>query len=587
MSCRLAFQTSLLISVLALCGCQPPLYFPGGYGQPPTYQPNADGPAAMIGSVATIPGLHLIYASSVAGAPGAFGPGVARFNGIALEAYSTDGDLSTGGAPGVPGFFARPQSTYGGAADEFSGLGSHSGLLAWGRWFHTEARIMTRENVVALGSYGYYDSANNFFYITGATTPAANLPQSGLARYGSVGADADTTSRFSSDTRVSGELAVLWGTASPKVGIVIRLQEHAGGGDYRTYGSIATAGGLGSAAGLQQSELSLRAGTATFGGVVPASCGIAPCQGAVEGFFAGASAEAAGVAFQFNGSMDAYLAGVSGVAAFAFSEFIVPPAPPSGGVTLLSQGDPNAFAISLAHSGTLSGPPASGPPAMATQSASAQLETFATVGGSPGSQVNIGRGTATSPAAETGGDSLITWGRWTSGTTTGTAGVAPLTLGANQGFHYVVGAATPAASMPASGTATFTLMGATKPTFGDGALAPGTFTGSMAVQWGGAAATKVGVDFNITMPGDGSYRLMSNGGVSTPTTSLISTSTGSAFSGPAAVTFTGAGTGRACTGACSGNVNGFFAGPSAERAGAVYMIGFGGTGIQGAAAFTR
>jgi hypothetical protein len=263
-----------------------------------------------------------------------------------------------------------------------------------------------------------------------------------------------------------------------------------------------------------------------------------------------------------------------------------PPGPPAGPVTL-DQINPNAFAISFAHSGALAGAPAFGPPGTATQAAGGQLDSFVTTGGSPGSQINIARGTAQSPAAETGGDSLITWGRWTGGTTTGTGAGFPVTFGPNQGFHYVVGAATPPANLPASGTATFTLMGATKPTFTDGALAPGTFTGSVAVQWGGAATTKVGVDFNITMPGDASYRLMSAGGVVTPGTSLISTSVanGSAFTGPANVTVTG--TGRACPGACSGNVNGFFAGPNAERAGAAYMIGVGATSIQGAAAFTR
>jgi hypothetical protein len=571
---RLTFFTLALICASSLAGCQVIGSGQLGFistGQP-AYQPDPDGPSAVTTALirTEFPNQHGV----AAGAPGGVavgGPGVAGFLGPFLEFFS------------APGLHMIRDAEAGGSILEEDG----DALIIWGRWGGTLSSSI-------LGGTRALPADAALHYVVGQATPNANLPAQGTASFSLLGATMPTFGDRGPRARFhevrSAALAVVWGGASAntKVGLVMDLSAD----------MLYTLGSNGGLTNPALSEIVYNPAAQCFQGLIGVSAeatssvacrGSTTCSALIVGFFAGQNAELAGLTYTIG---DAAVGGpdtgssLFGAAVFANHDVVPVVSPPPATVTLLDQSDPNAFAITFAHSGMLA-QPKYGPAATATQSASAQLETFAATGGSPGNQVDITRGTAQSPAGETGGDSLITWGRWTNGTTTGTAGVGPLALGPNQGFHYVVGAATPAAGMPASGTATFTLMGATKPTFGDGALAPGTFTGSMAVQWGGAAATKVGIDFNITMPGDASYRLMSAGGVATPGTSLISTSlaSGSAFSGPANVTVTG--TGRACPGACSGNVNGFFAGPSAERAGAVYMIGLGGTGIQGAAAFTR
>jgi hypothetical protein len=238
-------------------------------------------------------------------------------------------------------------------------------------------------------------------------------------------------------------------------------------------------------------------------------------------------------------------------------------------------------------------------PGTASVNAGAQLAGYRWT--SSPDALNVTAGTAT--LADNGTDGTITWGRWQNGSVTGTivTGVNQnVTLTANQGHHFALGALTPEANLPTTGIATFSLIGATKPTFGDGASAPGTFNGSAAVQWGGATAnTRVGVNFTVAMPGDATYSIVSTGGLANPAASdirLIGTAQGgpSQFSGSAATSSSG----RACAGSatCFTDVNGFFAGPNAERLGVSYKV-LGainrtntttpGSAIYGAAAFGR
>jgi hypothetical protein len=202
--------------------------------------------------------------------------------------------------------------------------------------------------------------------------------------------------------------------------------------------------------------------------------------------------------------------------------------------------------------------------------------------------IEFARGTAQS--ADLGGDALITWGRWTNGSyeEVQAGGNNPVALGAAQALHYVIGTPTPPASIPASGTANFTLMGATHPTWGDGALAAGTLTGAMAVAWGGQFSTRVGLDLTATMPGDAAYAIVTQGGLANPSQSQVQIGFLSYFSGTVPVSSAG----TACTanpGACNAVINGLFAGPNAERAGIAYQIGSGNAqqSIYGAAAFQR
>ena len=168
-------------------------------------------------------------------------------------------------------------------------------------------------------------------------------------------------------------------------------------------------------------------------------------------------------------------------------------------------------------------------------------------------------------------DGILAWGRWI-------GEVAPVTglenYTDNQGLHYVIGAPTP--TLPTTGTGTYTLAGATRPTYLNGATAPGTFTGSLSVTFG-ATATINTVDWRVAMP-DRTFVI-----ANTALTGITS----STFSA------TGIATQGCANAGCTTDIGGFFAGASAERIGAGYRIADGvgsanaGTNVVGAAAFRR
>lgn len=179
--------------------------------------------------------------------------------------------------------------------------------------------------------------------------------------------------------------------------------------------------------------------------------------------------------------------------------------------------------------------------------------------------------------AEFGTDGVLAWGRWIGPVTLATDTTSLVNYTANEGLHYVVGLPTPV--MPTSGTATYSLLGATSPTYTDGSTAPGKFSGSLNVDFGQGT---VGMDLNIAI---------NNRGYAIGGTAQIS---GSNFSGTrnfGSGSLTVSGTGGACQGGsgCNAMVNGFFSGASAERAGLGYHIDDpnGNRSLLGAAAFKK
>lgn len=174
--------------------------------------------------------------------------------------------------------------------------------------------------------------------------------------------------------------------------------------------------------------------------------------------------------------------------------------------------------------------------------------------------------------ADFGTDGILAWGRWIDGVSIfGTVE----TYNSNTGLHYVVGLPTPL--MPQTGSATYTLIGATSPTEINGILAPGSFSGTMSVtDWSTGA---INMNLNVDMPAAGLGYLI-NG------SALIS---GSTFSGSfgkgQGVTGTNL---NSCASTCSASVQGFFAGATAERAGLGYHVNDNfSTDIVGTAAFTK
>lgn len=183
---------------------------------------------------------------------------------------------------------------------------------------------------------------------------------------------------------------------------------------------------------------------------------------------------------------------------------------------------------------------------------SGRLTEFKDAGGT------IWKSDAAGTHADFGTDGILAWGRWTG---TITAQGSAQSYSANQGMHYVIGI--PTATMPTTGTGTYTLLGATRPTYVSGAVAPGTFSGSLNVTFG--ATNTIGLSMTIAMPDGFNYVVNQTG-----------TGIGSAFSQTGSGNFSSGAfagsSGGACTGSCSSFVQGFFAGASAERAGIGYHI---------------
>lgn len=190
----------------------------------------------------------------------------------------------------------------------------------------------------------------------------------------------------------------------------------------------------------------------------------------------------------------------------------------------------------------------------------------------------------TNNALETGSVAgVIGWTRWAGGTTAGSYfDNPPVTRTDRQGLHFVHG--TPATDIPTTGTASYALVGSTRPTISDGSLEPGTLTGSAAVAFG--STPKVGIDLQVGIGGH-SYGLATTGGVADPTRSEMSVASDMTFFANGLGIAPG---GPVCTGSsCEANIRGFLAGPGASHLGLSFSVYAPGTSttVTGAAAFGK
>ncbi|OYX66033.1 MAG: hypothetical protein B7Y88_06150 [Sphingomonadales bacterium 32-64-17] len=168
---------------------------------------------------------------------------------------------------------------------------------------------------------------------------------------------------------------------------------------------------------------------------------------------------------------------------------------------------------------------------------------------------------------------VIGWTRWAGGTTGGRfyADQDGIELPANGGWHVVAG--DPATNLPTSGTVQYALIGSTAPTIRDGSLAPGSFSGELAVAFG--STPKVGVEFDVAIGGN-SYAINTPGGVADPMAGGMALDTGNMrffteYNQPVLAQ----GSGPACAGSgdCRATINGFLAGDGGTYAGVVYTFG--------------
>ncbi|MBZ6378010.1 hypothetical protein B5C34_01995 [Pacificimonas flava] len=175
---------------------------------------------------------------------------------------------------------------------------------------------------------------------------------------------------------------------------------------------------------------------------------------------------------------------------------------------------------------------------------------------------------------------LIGWSRWAGGEVTEPFG-RTTTIRENEGVHVIAG--TPATDLPASGTVQYQLAGATAPTRrGENPAAPGTFSGDLAVAFGGQAL--VGMNLAVGYDGE-NFALSTPGGAADPANGGLAVDGEMKFSGGLAVTSDGA----SCTTQCGATLNGFLSGAGASAVGIGYTIDSSDgsiPGITGAAAFT-
>src|SRR5690606_16690733 len=137
--------------------------------------------------------------------------------------------------------------------------------------------------------------------------------------------------------------------------------------------------------------------------------------------------------------------------------------------------------------------------------------------------------------------------------------------------------------------------GYTAPTSNDNTVAPGSFSGNMAVQFATAnASTGVGLDLNVTIGGH-TYNIGTTGGTANPGDSQIKLALSSAtFKTTSQTVLDVNGGGPACNGTptCRANISGFLSGYGGTGAGLSYNISqFGNTNnpgaVMGTAAFTK
>lgn len=178
----------------------------------------------------------------------------------------------------------------------------------------------------------------------------------------------------------------------------------------------------------------------------------------------------------------------------------------------------------------------------ATFSATSQLLSY--TDGSEGGSL----GTATVSFSAT--DGIIGWGRW-AGTGSSLTGYTYT----HQIFDYVVGI--PTATMPTSGSATYSLLGYTTPAFSNDSNSStttgGTVSGSLTANFSGSPT----VDVNMTV---------TNSSLSAYTINGSTTISGSNFDGTITTS------GGSSSSASSTYIAGFFAGDNAARAGLTYKI---------------
>jgi hypothetical protein len=488
-------------------------------------------------------------------------------------------------APTAPGFTSEStitsaiQTDAGGLLTGFTSNGNGSGVwsrntavtgeaagtkyVQIGRW---NGGAIQRDGATAINPDGWRGAV----YVVGVPLNSSFLPRSITATYSLLGSSSAFTSGLYGPGTLQGTAAVAFNSSgSWKLGLSANLTTTEANG--QVVYNLSTLGG---AADPSQSPLNSSVGfynvTSPAGSSV---CTGATCEVSLRNILlAGPEARDLGMSFRVGSN-----ANTSIVGAALFQRNDKP-------ILLRQDADPVGIALSPSST-TLAGG--------FSQENFSSIRTVTYTDPAPGIQAISNAGSrnwdaGTAQVADKGAAGGLTWSRWTNGTATTPFNGAPV-LTANQGLHFLVGE--PVANTPTSGTATFTLAGATAPTIANGSVAPGTFSGTVGVAFGTPTTTKIGYDLDVTIGGY-TYDLVTTGGSANPSASQFSFN-GSTFGpvyGQGGQNLTLATGGPACpTGACRAEVSGFLSGNGAKALGLGYVIAGqdANLNVQGVAAFTR
>ena len=467
----------------------------------------------------------------------------------------------------------------GGTTNAFDSRGWE--VLAAGRFGNAVAFTSYLARSSGLGSNDVYDMIGG--------TPAFNIPQTGVVSYRLVGgsAPADLYAAPGSRDFFTGNLAVAFGTATPRVGIDFEIV--AGPVTY----AARTAGGAANPLnfGLEINSAGRFSGGLQTSVVSGPGCSVpAQCSANVTGGLFGENAGFAGFVYSlrdfsnqsalraFNGSA---IFGREGVALAGLGT-----RPATGGTTTPPPPPPPP-PPPLAANGVVPGEAVRGVVLAYTNAGFGRLGTVGSI------TLNSGRYVANSELAggmrlnylanaatvtETGGDQgVIGWQRdenvrveLRNRNNLNTVSEQR----ANLSWHTVWGS--PVTNLPTAGVINFDLIGATRATQSNGQGGFGTFDGRLVVDF---ATFRIGIDASVDFGGV-RYAFATNGGTANPTLALASFFNERRFDATLATTANGA--------VVSGGtaVQGFLAGNGASHAGMTYSIrAAANNAIEGAAAF--
>jgi hypothetical protein len=193
----------------------------------------------------------------------------------------------------------------------------------------------------------------------------------------------------------------------------------------------------------------------------------------------------------------------------------------------------------------------------------------------------------TAQVVESGADQFVAWGRWTNGVVATHLFGIPIVseLSWSQGIHYLIGV--PSSSLPTSGSASYSLLGAPQGTSRDSELF--TLTGNVAVIFAPQLGTKVGLDLTLrNQPSGLEFYVQTAGGLTNPGQSSLQMTSISRFQGIANATTNQ--TPQLCAnGACKAEISGGFFGEQQQRLGIGYKLRINGAEakIQGIATFKK